>query len=223
MSSLETHDCDSLFLRVSLFTTALAKDNQDVIDLCQPAMQSRVEGTLSQSATSSFLFSLFPSSAAYFFLKFIPPPSHSLILIFLQRLFSLVLHTCINKLTTDFRRSPRSLSSSTCPSIWFSFLPLICSSVQRPRAFLPALMPFVHRTECEQGSIFTPLMPSTERAIRQWCHSRHHRWSLLFPVMRKSIDGKPISSLSRLELIDYMVFNTDTRSTYGSTHTNSAR
>lgn len=72
-----------------------------------------------------------PSSAAYFFPQTIPPLSHPLNPIFVALPTFLVLHARISKLTTDFRGSCPSLSSSTCSYIWFYFPPLVCSSTEQ--------------------------------------------------------------------------------------------
>lgn len=81
------------------------KYNQEVIDLCQPAMQKRSEEHSSPKRCfflPSFLCCLFLYKKGK---KTIPLLSHPLLVIFEARPSLLVLHACINKLTTDFRRS----------------------------------------------------------------------------------------------------------------------
>lgn len=81
------------------------KYNQEVIDLCQPAMQKRSEEHSSPKRCfflPSFLCCLFLYKKEK---KNIPLLSHPLLVIFEARPSLLVLHACINKLTTDFRRS----------------------------------------------------------------------------------------------------------------------
>lgn len=128
---LEKHyckaQCDSLSVS-GLFTTASAKSEQKVIDLCQPAVQNRVESIHYQSATSSFLPPL-PMS--------FQSPFHHLHIHLFSYLWHgprfLVLHTCVNKPTTDFLQVSLSLSLITHLSfrLIFPFLPLICSSTEQ--------------------------------------------------------------------------------------------
>lgn len=110
------------------------KYNQEVIDLCQPAMQKRSEEHSSPKRCfflPSFLCCLFLYKKGK---KNIPLLSHPLLVIFEARPSLLVLHACINRLTTDFRRSRPPPQSSTRPSIWFSFLLSSAQPQNKPMA-----------------------------------------------------------------------------------------
>lgn len=114
--------CDSLSVS-GLFNTALAKTKQKVIDLCQPAVQNRVESIHYQSATSSFL----PPLPISFQNPFHHLHIHLFSYLWHGPLF-LVLHTCINKPTTDFRRSLSLFSHSS-----FHLISLFFPSSSRPQ------------------------------------------------------------------------------------------
>lgn len=123
--------CDSLSLS-GLFRTALAQNpsppNTTKKSLTCANQPCRTEWRALISKVPflpSFLCCLFlskhhsTSSTFTYSLTFVASPS------------LLVLHACINRLTTDFRRSCPSLSSSTCTYIGFSFPPLVCSFTEQ--------------------------------------------------------------------------------------------
>lgn len=110
------------------------KYNQEVIDLCQPAMQKRSEEHSSPKRCfflPSFL-PLLPISLQKRKKNNIPLLSHPLLVIFEAWPSLLVLHACINKLTTDFRRS--RLPPIIHSSFWFSFLLSSAQPQNKPMA-----------------------------------------------------------------------------------------
>lgn len=145
------------------------KYNQEVIDLCQPAMQKRSEEHSSPKRCfflPSFLCCLFLYKKGK---KTIPLLSHPLLVIFEARPSLLVLHACINRLTTDFRRSrpPPPIIHSSFYLIFFP--PLICSTTEQTNGlcsfcYYQCLL-YNTLTQLMRGSIFTPLRMSIESAI----------------------------------------------------------
>lgn len=158
----------------SSFRTALAPDlpapntTKKSLTCANQPCRKEVKSTHHQSAVSSFL----PSSAAYFFTKRkknnIPLLSHPLLVIFEARPSLLVLHACINKLTTDFRRSrlPPIIHSSF---YLIFFPPLICSTTEQTNGLCSfcyyRCLLYNTLTQLMRGSIFTPLKMSIESAI----------------------------------------------------------
>lgn len=160
----------------SSFRTALAPDlpapntTKKSLTCANQPCRKEVKSTHHQSAVSSFL----PSSAAYFFTKkekkqhstFGIP--HPLLVIFEARPSLLVLHACINKLTTDFRRSrlPPIIHSSF---YLIFFPPLICSTTEQTNGLCSfcyyRCLLYNTLTQLMRGSIFTPLRMSIESAI----------------------------------------------------------
>lgn len=164
--------CDSVSLSSS-FRTALAPDlpapntTKKSLTCANQPCRKEVKSTHHQSAVSSFL-PLLPISLQKRKKKNIPLLSHPLLVIFEARPSLLVLHACINKLTTDFRRSrPPPIIHSSFYLIFFSLL----SSAQpqnKPMAYALSVIIDVFCTTHSQlmrGSIFTPLRMSIESAI----------------------------------------------------------
>lgn len=146
------------------------KYNQEVIDLCQPAMQKRSEEHSSPKRCfflPSFL-PLLPISLQKRKKNNIPLLSHPLLVIFEAWPSLLVLHACINKLTTDFRRS--RLPPIIYSSFYLIFFPpLICSTTEQTNGLCSfcyyRCLLYNTLTQLMRGSIFTPLRMSIESAI----------------------------------------------------------
>lgn len=161
----------------SSFRTALAPDlpapntTKKSLTCANQPCRKEVKSTHHQSAVSSFLPSflpLLPISLQKRKKNNIPLLSHPLLVIFEAWPSLLVLHACINKLTTDFRRSrlPPIIHSSF---YLIFFPPLICSTTEQTNGLCSfcyyRCLLYNTLTQLMRGSIFTPLRMSIESAI----------------------------------------------------------